>query len=251
MKVGGFSPSLPRNYNDVDYCLKLRSAGSRIVFTPEVQLVALRIVESRLRPSRSRGEGAARRNVGGRHCSRTRTTTSTSSPGRLPLTLHRRRRSHPVRGRLPLVWPRLRHASSTRTRVRARTTSSRKSPRRGSSAAAISEVTPNSVDQSGDRGVGGDGWVSTADRRGPEPAGANGRTRAAARARDTTSVRRRASRWPSRMLTESARQTGGRSSASSSAPTSLGGTAMPAPAASIMSESASPEVLTTGSPAQR
>ena len=39
MKVGGLSPSLPRNYNDVDYCLKLRSAGSRIVFTPEVQLV--------------------------------------------------------------------------------------------------------------------------------------------------------------------------------------------------------------------
>jgi GT2 family glycosyltransferase len=39
MKVGGFSPSLPRNYNDVDYCLKLRSAGARIVFTPEVQLV--------------------------------------------------------------------------------------------------------------------------------------------------------------------------------------------------------------------
>ena len=39
MKVGGLSPSFPRNYNDVDYCLKLRSAGSRIVFTPEVQLM--------------------------------------------------------------------------------------------------------------------------------------------------------------------------------------------------------------------
>ncbi len=39
MKVGGFSPSLPRNYNDVDYCLKLRSIGARIVFTPEVQLM--------------------------------------------------------------------------------------------------------------------------------------------------------------------------------------------------------------------
>jgi O-antigen biosynthesis protein len=38
MKVGGFSPLFPRNYNDVDYCLKLRSSGSRIVFTPEVQL---------------------------------------------------------------------------------------------------------------------------------------------------------------------------------------------------------------------
>jgi GT2 family glycosyltransferase len=39
MQVGGFSPSLPRNYNDVDYCLKLRSIGSRIVFTPEAQLM--------------------------------------------------------------------------------------------------------------------------------------------------------------------------------------------------------------------
>jgi O-antigen biosynthesis protein len=39
MKVGGLSPSFPRNYNDVDYCLKLRSIGSRIVFTPEVQLM--------------------------------------------------------------------------------------------------------------------------------------------------------------------------------------------------------------------
>jgi O-antigen biosynthesis protein len=39
MKVGGFAPALPRNYNDVDYCLKLRAIGSRIVFTPEVQLV--------------------------------------------------------------------------------------------------------------------------------------------------------------------------------------------------------------------
>ena len=39
MKVGGLSPAFPRNYNDVDYCLKLRSTGSRIVFTPEVQLM--------------------------------------------------------------------------------------------------------------------------------------------------------------------------------------------------------------------
>jgi GT2 family glycosyltransferase len=37
-RVGGFSPMFAHNYNDVDYCLKIRAAGYRIVFTPEVQL---------------------------------------------------------------------------------------------------------------------------------------------------------------------------------------------------------------------
>lgn len=32
--VGGFSPELPLNYNDVDLCLKLRAAGHRIVWSP-------------------------------------------------------------------------------------------------------------------------------------------------------------------------------------------------------------------------
>jgi O-antigen biosynthesis protein len=32
--VGGFATELPLNYNDVDFCLKLRAAGHRIVWTP-------------------------------------------------------------------------------------------------------------------------------------------------------------------------------------------------------------------------
>ena len=37
-EVGGFSSSLAVNYNDVDYCLKLRRRGYRIVYTPELTL---------------------------------------------------------------------------------------------------------------------------------------------------------------------------------------------------------------------
>jgi GT2 family glycosyltransferase len=33
-RVGGFSPDLPLNYNDVDYCLKVRREGLRVVATP-------------------------------------------------------------------------------------------------------------------------------------------------------------------------------------------------------------------------
>ena len=33
-EVGGFTPELPLNYNDVDFSLKLRAAGHRIVWTP-------------------------------------------------------------------------------------------------------------------------------------------------------------------------------------------------------------------------
>jgi O-antigen biosynthesis protein len=36
--VGGFTESFPLNYNDVDYCLKLRSTGKRIVYTPYAKL---------------------------------------------------------------------------------------------------------------------------------------------------------------------------------------------------------------------
>jgi O-antigen biosynthesis protein len=37
-RVGGFSHTLPMNYNDVDYCLKLVSAGNRIVYDPDCVL---------------------------------------------------------------------------------------------------------------------------------------------------------------------------------------------------------------------
>ncbi|HET8566535.1 MAG TPA: glycosyltransferase [Solirubrobacterales bacterium] len=35
-EVGGLSTELPINYNDVDYCLKLRAAGNRIVYDPDL-----------------------------------------------------------------------------------------------------------------------------------------------------------------------------------------------------------------------
>ena len=37
-KVGGFSEDFPLNYNDVDYCLKVREQGCRTVYVPEVEL---------------------------------------------------------------------------------------------------------------------------------------------------------------------------------------------------------------------
>jgi GT2 family glycosyltransferase len=36
--LGGFNPEFPLNYNDVDYCLRLRERGYRIVFTPYAEL---------------------------------------------------------------------------------------------------------------------------------------------------------------------------------------------------------------------
>lgn len=36
--VGGFSTNLPGNYNDVDYCMKLRAAGWAIVYEPAAVL---------------------------------------------------------------------------------------------------------------------------------------------------------------------------------------------------------------------
>ena len=38
-EVGGFTGTLPLNYNDVDYCFKLRRAGYRIVCNPAARLV--------------------------------------------------------------------------------------------------------------------------------------------------------------------------------------------------------------------
>jgi GT2 family glycosyltransferase len=41
-QVGGFDEiNFPINFNDVDYCLKLRALGKRIVFTPHAQLLHL------------------------------------------------------------------------------------------------------------------------------------------------------------------------------------------------------------------
>lgn len=37
-EVGGLATAFPLNYNDVDYCLRLRRRGYRIVYTPEVTL---------------------------------------------------------------------------------------------------------------------------------------------------------------------------------------------------------------------
>ena len=37
-KVGGLSTLLPLNYNDVDYCLKLRAAGLRVAYDPDTLL---------------------------------------------------------------------------------------------------------------------------------------------------------------------------------------------------------------------
>ena len=37
-EVGGLSTAFPSNYNDVDYCLKLRRAGLRTVWTPDAEL---------------------------------------------------------------------------------------------------------------------------------------------------------------------------------------------------------------------
>ena len=37
-RAGGLSALLPSNYNDVDFCLKVRSLGQRIVWTPFAEL---------------------------------------------------------------------------------------------------------------------------------------------------------------------------------------------------------------------
>jgi GT2 family glycosyltransferase len=40
LTVGGFDEfRFPVNFNDVDYCLKLRAAGKRIVFSPHARLI--------------------------------------------------------------------------------------------------------------------------------------------------------------------------------------------------------------------
>jgi GT2 family glycosyltransferase len=38
-QAGGFDESFPLNYNDIDYCMKVRQLGYRVVFTPHAKLV--------------------------------------------------------------------------------------------------------------------------------------------------------------------------------------------------------------------
>lgn len=38
-ELGGLSTSFPVNYNDVDYCLKLRRAGKRVVYDPDLTMI--------------------------------------------------------------------------------------------------------------------------------------------------------------------------------------------------------------------
>lgn len=38
LRVGGYASHLPTNYNDVDFCLKLRAEGLRSVFNPDVRM---------------------------------------------------------------------------------------------------------------------------------------------------------------------------------------------------------------------
>jgi len=55
-EVGGFTEALPLNYNDVDYCLKVRATGRRIVCTP---FARLRHFESSSRTARIEDEERA------------------------------------------------------------------------------------------------------------------------------------------------------------------------------------------------
>jgi O-antigen biosynthesis protein len=38
-RIGGLSPTFPINYNDVDYCLKVREVGRRVVYDPDVAML--------------------------------------------------------------------------------------------------------------------------------------------------------------------------------------------------------------------
>jgi GT2 family glycosyltransferase len=40
-RVGGFNERLATDFNDIDYCLRLRRAGYRVVFTPYARLLHL------------------------------------------------------------------------------------------------------------------------------------------------------------------------------------------------------------------
>ena len=38
-QLGGFDETFPRDFNDVDYCLRVRRSGLRVVYTPDAELV--------------------------------------------------------------------------------------------------------------------------------------------------------------------------------------------------------------------
>ena len=38
-EAGGFDKSFPLNYNDIDYCMRVRKLGYRVVFTPHARVV--------------------------------------------------------------------------------------------------------------------------------------------------------------------------------------------------------------------
>ena len=38
-EAGGFDEAFPLNYNDIDYCLRARQLGYRVVFTPHARLI--------------------------------------------------------------------------------------------------------------------------------------------------------------------------------------------------------------------
>jgi len=40
-EVGGFEPTFPVNYNDVDLCLKVTSSGYRVIVDPHIELTHL------------------------------------------------------------------------------------------------------------------------------------------------------------------------------------------------------------------
>ncbi len=79
-EVGGFSATFPLNYNDVDFCLKVRRAGYRILYTPHA---ALYHFESKSRRNVVTGERSCPhpRAVGRRSSTTTRTTTRTCCKG--------------------------------------------------------------------------------------------------------------------------------------------------------------------------
>ena len=75
LEVGGMDEvRFPVNFNDIDYCLKLRSLGKRIVFTPHAKLLHLEWASRGTRCQRKR-QGALREGtaeftveMGGRAC---------------------------------------------------------------------------------------------------------------------------------------------------------------------------------------
>ena len=75
-EVGGFSPAFPVNYNDVDFCLKVRRAGYRILYTPHAVAVPLRVAVATQRRD-APTTAAASGTVGPTSWTTTRTTTRT------------------------------------------------------------------------------------------------------------------------------------------------------------------------------